>query len=470
MNDDFTAVLQDIQQEIIQVQNNINNIESSTFLDTMLDIGETLVGSVLCICGLPAESLVVSSTANLIGDFFDTLSAAQKVTSLENAIEELQGLSVDLENARLSLDSVAEFYTSISLGSSLPEILPELYLNDIEFASMDTSLNQFANQLLQWNDLQILREQVNQLVAISKQYSQAIINWYLLELKIQSYEAQANIASSSIDSLNSVLQHEQNQEYSFIASYITAWQFQVGATFRILVDMLYVQRQYNYYSLSDFSFARYLPFNPNSANIIYTQTQLQETIIEYLNHAATPTQVTANYTLTVEHNNSTFQQLWNSGVAYFVINLPKPTPSMISNHEFYYSVNVLNIQVYPSPIINPKFSTINVLLTQLGDNTFYDSNARLWNFTTNSYAFNYVFQESTKCSISSPYVGADVDYIHYSPYGIWKIEIPTHQLSIQEVDTIEIYFTLYLTHTTAEHIPLWGFYPYGDVLIPPLKC
>lgn len=470
INDDFTTLLIDISNEINQIQNEISSISSQSFFSTMLDIGEVLIGATLSLIGLPTEELVVSGTIGLIDDFFDTLSSAEKISALQDAIVQLQSIAGDLKNAERSFDSVAEFYTSIELNETLPEILPSLYINEIEISTMDASLNQMADRLLQLKDVQLLREQVNQLVAITKQYSQAIINWYVLEMKVQSYEGEYNIAESTSYSLNYLLSNEENQETTYLISFETAVLFKIGATFRILIDMLYVQRQYNYYALSDFSFANYLHFNPSSSNIIYAQTQLYDTILIYLNNQITPNQVTANFTLTAEHNNSTFQQLWETGTAYFVINIPKVSPELASAKDFYYQVNVLNLQANPYPIVNPRFSTINIRLTQLGDNIFYDSHATLWNFTTVAYDYLYTFEASNLCPISSPYLPLGVDYINYSPYGIWKIEIPKNQLDVTSISTIHLYFTLYLSTKSTNHIPLWGFYPHGKQLIPSFTC
>ena len=250
------------------------------------NIGEILLGTALSLCGIPAEELVVSNTIQLVDDVFDTMSSAEKIAALQQAIADLQSLMTDLQNVKDSLTAVPPLIGSFD---DIPEILPSLYLNLISVESID-SVNQLADSLLQLNDVQSLRDDVNQFVSFTQQYTQAVINWYLLEMKIQSYQGQQNIALSSINSLTYLLQEQENEEELYIASFYTAFQFKVGATFRILIDMLYLQRQYNYYSLSDFSFD--LGFNPHSTEISNAQLKLYNTIIAYVSSAQQPETVT----------------------------------------------------------------------------------------------------------------------------------------------------------------------------------
>ena len=43
-------------------------------------------------------------------------------------------------------------------------------------------------------------------------------------------------------------------------------------------------------------------------------------------------------------------------------------------------------------------------------------------------------------------------------------------MDVTQITKIELQFTLYLNTNTHQHIPLWGNYPYGDVLIVPPTC
>ena len=124
-----------------------------------------------------------------------------------------------------------------------------------------------------------------------------------------------------------------------------------------------------------------------------------------------------------------------------------PNATLWQNIGYYYAVNMLEIRAYPSPIENARFSTIKIGLTQLGENLFYDEDANKWTFTTQIYPYTFQFDAQSGCSISAPYDPQDIDYIHYSPYGVWEIDIAPNQLNITAITKIDLLFTRTLIQT-----------------------
>ena len=468
---EISTLFSDISQKLSSINTEIYSISETTFYEEMEDSGEALLALSLSLGGLSLQNPFIESSTELIDYYKKTLLLGSSIASLEGAVQNLNEISKALELADESFATLNQLYVDISSDSSISQIeTPSLYINEIPYWVIDQSLTELSERILQLNNDEEMRENVVQLTAFTKEFTQSFINFYFLELDNQMYGNLLEISLNSGTSLSYLLNNEEDIEIPFYAAYSTAFFFQTGATFRILTTMFYLQRQFNFFSYSDNSFEENLPFNPNSTSLSTSLQSLFSSINSYLNSDKTRTTFTANYTLTAERNNNTISQLQTTGKAFFYIALPDIEEWIKKGYGYYSFVEMIGMRAYPSPIVNSKFSTINIGLSHLGDNLFIDSNAKNWNFTTPVYNYTFVFDTKSLCSVSEEYDPLHIDNVHYSPFGVWEIVIPKNQLDISSITSIELQFTLYLSSNTNSHIPLWGYYPYTDVIILPPSC
>ena len=468
---EIQTLFSDISEKISSIETEIYSISETTFYEEMKDSGEALLALSLSLGGLSLQNSFIESSTELIDYYKKTIILASSIASLEGAVQNLNEISNALELADESFATLNQLYVDISSDSPISQIgIPSLYINEIPYWVIDQSLDELSERILQLNNEEEMRENVIQLSAFTKEFTQSFINFYFLELDNQMYGNLLEISLNSGTSLTYLLNNEENFEIPFYAAYSTAFFFQTGSTFRILTTMFYLQRQFNFYSYSDNSFEENLPFNPNSTSLSTSLQSLYSSINSYLNSVKTSNTFTANYTLTADRNNNTFSQLQKTGKAFFYISLPDIEEWIIKGYGYYSFVEMIGMRAYPSPIVNSKFSTINIGLTHLGDNLFIDNHAKNWNFTTPVYNYTFIFDTKSLCAISDEYDPLHIDNVHYSPFGVWEIVIPKNQMDISSITSIELQFTLYLTSNSNSHIPLWGYYPYTDVIILPPSC
>ena len=202
IEDDFNELIHDINNAILEINQKIDSINSSTFFDDMFDIIEVVGGAVLCCFGMPAEAYVVSNTIDLVGDVFNTLDAADQVAALQQAIVKLQGSVSNLEHIETSFYSLDSIFSEINATSSLPDILPAVQLAEVGVAELNEFTDNLAKALSSNGDVKHLEVDVQNLSSFTKSFIQLTVNWYALAMKLQTYAAQVSVIEYQSNTLS----------------------------------------------------------------------------------------------------------------------------------------------------------------------------------------------------------------------------------------------------------------------------
>ena len=307
-----------------------------------------------------------------------------------------------------------------------------------------------------------------------------------LPVQIQTAEAQQVMLQQQAKHLSRLVSADSTEEQALRQAW--AMLFTAKSTSQLLALSALVDeaRQLGYVGLEDISLS--IPENPTATQLQKVQANIAAGIIREVSQGlvvhyaeqfdgwdksivlvqeneynSRTTSCWANFSISVADHPQFFKTLTQRGRANVFV--PLPYPGNIS----FYKVNMVNMQVFPFPLVNAAPS-IEVQAIQYGPSLYYDSNFRAWNYTHIPIPYAFLFEASTLCPLSQPY--GNPNYVHFSPYGPWNIAISPQSMSLQNVTRLDMMFELYWNQKGSNVTPFFGrnSSPSNVGCVPPPKC
>jgi hypothetical protein len=224
----------------------------------------------------------------------------------------------------------------------------------------------------------------------------------------------------------------------------------------LVVKYLYEEwKQFRYFSLTDLAPPN-VPENPQSSDILLIQQSLESKYENEIKRQQQRTLMWVYIVINATTENSTISAMRSDASTSVILPIPLKsvndsqtnTTRLVANTN-YYGMRLHNVNVYLLDADGAALGNgpVQVELTKSGHSSFFSCSSspcastddmQLHTFTHDEIKYGrYVYDSKTGCAVTSSYCG-DLcpDYIRYSPFGQWTIQVPSP--SEQGVDLSKI--------------------------------